>query len=365
MKIVYITKAYYPSQSARSLRATELAQQFARLGHDVTVYTVIGLTDYAEYTAQTGVKVKLLPTKWIMGTLPKSKIRTFFIRLLSVLTNKYTEFPNIEFMSLVPKLLSSERRVDLLITSAVPYPIHFGAARAKKKLGDAFPKTWVSDCGDPFMGNNISKPFFWFKYLELNWGKMTDYVTIPIKEAASAYYPNVQVKIHIIPQGFDFSTVKVDADFQGNDIPHFAYTGTIYPGYRDLSTFLEYLCTVKEDFRFYVYTKNLESVGRFKSRLNEKLILNGYIPRKELIFQLSQMDFLINLTNHTKAQLPSKLIDYGLSGRPILDISTPFQEADQFSSFIKRDYSRAHAIENIQQYNIKNIAEQFISLTKM
>ena len=364
MKIVYITKSFYPNQSARALRATELSKQFVKMGHEVTVYTVAGMTDYSDYYEKTGVHVRVVPTKWIVGALKKSKIRLFFIRLLSVLFNKITEFPNIEFLSIVPKLLASEKDVDLLITSAVPFEIHFGAAKAKKEMGNTFPRVWISDCGDPFMGNDVSKPFFWFKYLELQWGKMTDYVTIPLKEAAKAYYPNVQDKLRVIPQGIDFSSVKIKEGFTRNTIPHFAYTGTIFPGYRDLTSLLEYLCTIPDDFRFYVYTKSPKTIECFRNRLNEKLILKGYIPREELIYQLSQMDFLINLCNQSTVQSPSKLIDYGLSTRPILDISTPFMEIDDFKSFMKGDYSNAHKIENIQQYNIKTIAEKFLALTK-
>ena len=364
MKIVIITKSYYPHQSARALRATELAQQFAKMGYDVTVYTVIGIEECTEYTKKTGVKVKSIKTRWILSPSNQSKIRGFFIRVFSVLFSRFTEFPNIEFLSIVPKLLAKEKNVDLLITSAFPYPIHFGAARAKKKLGDAFPKTWISDCGDPFMGNDVSKPFFWFKYLELNWGKMTDYVTIPIKDAAKAYYPNVQDKIRVIPQGLDFSSIRINNNFTKNDIPHFAYSGTIFPGYRDLTSFLEFLCTVNDDFRFYVYTKDSQTIDSYKCRLKEKLVLNGYIPRTDLVYQLSQMDFLINLTNKSSIQSPSKLIDYALSKRPILDIQTPFSEHNNFISFMHRNYSMAHVVPDIQQYNIEVIANQFISLTQ-
>ena len=364
MRIILISKSYFPNQSARALRTTELAQQFARMGHDVTVYTVVGQENYEQYTSNTGVKIELINTRWIPSAHPKSGLKNFFIRGFSFLFGRFIEFPNIELIWRVKEILAKEKNVDLLVTIALPYPIHWGAAFAKKKLKGSFPKTWVSDCGDPYMGNDVYRPFFYFKYLEKFWGNMTDYVAIPIKEASPAYYDNVQDKIRVIPQGFDFSTIKLNNCFVGNEIPAFAYTGTIFPGYRDLTTFLEYLCTVDKDFRFYVYTKTPDTVLVFKDRLKEKLIVNDYIPRQELIYQLSQMDFLINLTNQTTVQSPSKLIDYGLSKRPILDISTPFKEADIFGSFISGDFSRQHPAIDVGQYNITRIAEQFIALTK-
>ena len=364
MKIIIISKSYYPNQSARAMRATELAQQLARMGHNVIVYTVIGLSNYKEYTEQTGVKVELISTKWMSSTTPQSSMKSFLIKGLSVLFGRFMEFPNIEFVFKVPEILEQEKDVDLLITVALPYPIHWGAAFAKKKMKEQFPKTWVSDCGDPYMGNDVFTPYFYFQYLEKFWGKMTDYVTIPIKEAAKAYYENVQEKIRVIPQGFDFTKTKIDENFTGNDIPTFAYTGTIFQGYRDLTTFLDYLCTIDTDFRFYVYTRTKDTVLPYKEKLKNKLIISDYIPRQELIYKLSRTDFLINLTNQSVVQSPSKLIDYGLSGRPILDISTPFVEKESFEAFMKKDYSGKHLEFDIQQYNIEVIAKQFLALAQ-
>ena len=45
--------------------------------------------------------------------------------------------------------------MDMLITIAYPHSIHSGAARAKKKYSAIFPKTWICDCGDPFMLNPV------------------------------------------------------------------------------------------------------------------------------------------------------------------------------------------------------------------
>ena len=36
-KILIVTRAFYPTQSPRSFRATELAKELYRQGHDVTV----------------------------------------------------------------------------------------------------------------------------------------------------------------------------------------------------------------------------------------------------------------------------------------------------------------------------------------
>ena len=60
------------------------------------------------------------------------------------------------------------------------------------------------------MGNSVTKPYFYFKYLEKFWGKKTDFITVPVIEAKNAYYIEVEHKIVEIPQGFDFSDIKLE-----------------------------------------------------------------------------------------------------------------------------------------------------------
>ena len=117
MKIVIISKSYFPIQSARALRATELAQQFARLGHDVTVYAVAGLADYSEYTERTKVKVRMIRTYLIPSNIKWSKFHAFVIKVFSVVFGRLFEFPSIELRYCVPRLLNKEKDVDLLILS--------------------------------------------------------------------------------------------------------------------------------------------------------------------------------------------------------------------------------------------------------
>jgi hypothetical protein len=87
----------------------------------------------------------------------------------------------------------------------------------------------------------------------------------------------------------------------------------------------------------------------------------GY-GREDIIKACSQADFLINVKNPSSVQTPSKLIDYGIAGRPILDISNDFCEQKQFEEFCKRDYSHQHRIPDMEQYKIENVADQFIKL---
>ena len=66
MKIVVVTQNCFPYISPRSNRATELAKEFVRQGHDVTLYALLGDVDYFDFCENTGVKVSRNMVCWIM-----------------------------------------------------------------------------------------------------------------------------------------------------------------------------------------------------------------------------------------------------------------------------------------------------------
>src|SRR5690606_7143529 len=168
------------------------------------------------------------------------------------------EYPNIEYYFKVKKALKKQKKnnkyYDLLISIAVPYPIHWGVASVWKKKKN-IAQTWVADCGDPFMGqeNDTFKYPFYFKYIEKWFCRKADYITVPTEGAIKAYYSESHHKIRVIPQGFRFEDVKI-ASQDVNDYPHFAYAGGLIPGRRDPKEFFEFLVNYPHPYKFYIYT---------------------------------------------------------------------------------------------------------------
>lgn len=88
----------------------------------------------------------------------------------------------------VGKIIKENPNMDMLITIAYPHSIHSGAARAKKLYPEIFPKTWICDCGDPFMLNPFIKAPKFMKRFEDMWCSMCDYIAVPTKESYKGYY---------------------------------------------------------------------------------------------------------------------------------------------------------------------------------
>lgn len=349
------------------MRATELAKEISRQGHKVTLYAVLGEYDYSNFENEYGIKVKNLgPTRFATFNSDGHRNNEVFIqKVFRKVFHKILEYPDVELAFKVSGALKRENNVDLLITVAIPYPLHWGAAYRKEKvLPQNFPKTWVADCGDPYMGNKFHKHPFYFKYIEKWFCKKADYLSIPIEKAKSAYYKEFHHKIRIIPQGFDFSISNTLRTTPNNNVQTFIYAGVFYKDLRDPRPFLDYLCSKQtRAFKFVVYTKSAHLLKGYKEALGDKLDIRDYIPREELLGVMAQADFLVNFENKGSVQSPSKLIDYALAKRPVLSIeANQFVDKELIDRFLKKDYSRALQIKNIEQYNIANVAKDFLNL---
>lgn len=369
MKIVIISGTMFPHISARSFRTTELAKGFAKMGHDVTLYSILGQYDYSQMEKEfPNLCIKTLGKSYFGnpnsdGYLKKNIIQKILTRLLY----NIIDYPRCEYFFKTIKALKREGEFDYLITIAHPYGIHWGAAYYKKKyLNNLKFKYWISDCGDPFMGDpDVKRCRVIQQPLEKFWGKMTDQIVIPVENGRNAYFEEVRRKITVIPQSVDFNSFEL-VEYKKNSVPTFFYSGAVYPNMRDPKKFLEYLSKVEYDFRFVVYVPSDKVFGDFKDVLGDKLEIHRYISRTSLMKVMSSMDFLININNNSEVQTPSKLIDYSISKRPILNISTdfPIKERTNFEEFIKGDYSAQYLVKNVEQYDSKNVCLKFTNLYK-
>lgn len=359
MKILVVSGSFYPENSPRSFRTTELVKEFSRLGHEVVVYVPEYECDYSDFLKSYS-NVKLHQMNCV------NEKRTFIIsEKISYLwfrfKNLFFESPYLPYYFKLKKVLENECGYDLLVSVAVPHPIHWGIGRIYKKRKIA--ETWAADCGDPFMlcASVSMGKMFYFKWFEKLWCRKCDYITIPTAKAVNGYYPEFREKIRVIPQAFNFDEIVLD-EYVHNPVPTFAYFGRFVKGNTDPRPLLDYLLSTGKDFRFIVFSKQKELFSEYYDICGEKLILRDFLPRLEAIREMSKMDFLLYLPYKDDSQKPSKLIDYTLSGRPILTVYPYNIDTSTIDEFLNGNYSNQTHIDDIENYNIKNVAQQFINL---
>lgn len=365
-KILIVCRWFYPENSARALRATELAKEFARQGHNVTVITSErNEEDYLTLECRDKIRIKNFgKLKFPLIKESKKKYFNTISRIISRVLQILFEYPSIEIMWKIKRALREERHYDLLITIAVPHSIHWGTAWARNSK-HSIAKIWIADCGDPYMGNNIDtfKKLFYFKYLE-NWFlKKADFVSVPFEGAKDGYYEKYRYKIIVIPQGFKFEDFNVlISEYKKNEIPTFAYAGGFIKKFRDPRNFIKYLISLNREFKFIIYTYSPDIVKKYAEISKNRIEIYGIIPRSVLLKELSKMDFMVNIENETKIALPSKLIDYSLTGRPILSLPSNTVDKKLINDFLNGNYSNRLIIKNQDNYRIENVCKQFLSL---
>ncbi len=365
LKILLVSSGFYPEISPRSYRATELAKEMVRQGHCVVVITRYRDHDYSDFLKEYDIKLKMWG-KARFPTVPAFRIKPFSIlsRGLSRIMMVLFEYPAIEEMFRVKKILSDESGYDLMISFAVPYPVQWGVAWSRSDKHPVADK-WIADCGDPYMGDvldSFRKPFY-FKYLEKGFCRRANIITIPIESAKPAYYAEFHDKIRIIPQGFDFDLTERENYQPKNKVTTFAYAGGFLPGARDPRPMLDYLLTLDLPFKFVVYTNMPDMISSYKDKLRDKLEISDYIPREELLKVLATMDFLVNFDNNTTLNSPSKLIDYTIVNRPVLNIERNFNSSPLLE-FLNEDYRSRMQLPDAEQYHIKNVTQLFLDLLK-
>lgn len=365
-KILLVSSAFYPEISPRSYRATELAKEFCRLGYEVVIISKFRDYDYSEFTIKYPVTYKMWP-KPILPKIPNCKTKpfSFIARAVTRLSALLFEYPGIEDMFNVKQILKKENNYDLMISFAVPFPVHWGVAWARSEEHN-IAETWIADCGDPYMYARLDtfrKPFY-FKIFEKYFCRKCDYLTVPFDEMKNQFYPEFRSKIKVIPQGFNQSEIVLFESKPEYNKPVFIFAGSIIPKKRDLTLFLDFISSLPRDFLFIIYTNQQEWYKRYKELLGEKLVINEYIDRLSLIYEMSKADFLVNVDtihdNQTNIEaIPSKLIDYALANRPILNINSSWLDKEMVTEFLNKDYSRRRVIEK-SRYDITKIVEKFL-----
>ena len=357
MKIVIVSGDFYPNNSPRSFRTTELVKQFSKLGHEVTIYIPRNNKDYGDFIKKYPAQIKYYDVKSGLSG------NSLFTRILSRLLSMFLEYPDSSMISSIKDNLKRESGYDLLITIAMPHPIHWALGKLYDS-GCKIAKTWIADCGDPYMlcgTNRIAKPFY-FRSIEKLWCRKCSYISVPTEDAKNGYYPEFRDKIRVIPQGFDFTEVKIQ-EYKRNDIPTFVFSGNIIPHVRDPRPLLDYLSGIDRNFKFIFYSTKHHLLNPYKERMGDRLEIHGYIPRLDLLYVLSGADFLVNIKNATSVQTPSKLIDYSLTRRPILSVDPQNLDTAVIDEFLDGNYAHQFKVKDVEQYNIINVANKFLNLT--
>ncbi len=362
-KILIVSNAFYPENSPRSIRTTELAKELTIQGNLVTLISHPN-PGVAEHCEQNGILFKSMGS--VTYPVPKVKgkgIVRLFWRTITRFSSLLFEYPNIQLIFLVKKALQNEKGYDGLISVAVPHPIHWGVARIwTKKIA----KVWIADCGDPYVGNvndTFKKPFY-FKYIEDWTFNKVDYITVPFEGARQGYSEKIQHKIKIIPQGLSFPVLQKSINIDEDDSTvKFAYSGNIGSYQKLLKIFSEQLDQIELDYKFFIFTKERHVwLNALSEKTLQKCVISDYLERKELLTELLKVDFLLHFPYEVDLQKSLKLVDYTYIKKPILSYKAANANSERLFNFLQKNFDHESQDINIEEYRIENVTKKFLEL---
>lgn len=360
MRVLIVSKYYYPQNTPRSFRTTELVREFIRRKHEVTLALPV---DATKHIVEPQVKVLDLGGLEMIRFFKRVNSMPYFGRYIQRILDLFFHLPDLILALQLWRRKGIFGEYDLVISIAVPHSIHWGVSYVRWSNNN-LAKTWIADCGDPFMGDRTDsfRKLFYFKYLENFFCKSADFISVPTENSKHGYDTQFADKIVVIPQGFEFKSHRSANNKLYNEIT-FGYAGRFIPNIRDPRSFLDYLVSLDLPYKFIIYTRQSKTIDQYVHRSGGRIVTRDYIERNDLLKELSKMHFLINFENLEGVQSPSKIIDYSLTGRPILSISTP-DSFRSFERFYQGDYSKQLKLDNLHDYNITNVVSKFIELTR-
>ena len=367
MRITILSAVFFPQLHPRAFRATELALELARQGHDVTEVNLKTIEDfdYDAFAKEKGIKIiNLNLSKATTLAAQKSDTRSGWLGIVINFVKYYLLSGKLFWKSSrIAERLECLKDADLVIALSTPFEVHYGFAKYISKNGKSF--TAIADSGDPFFYSKQTKRAIWFKYIEKWVYKQMDYLTIPTENAISLYTKLIpEGKIKIIPQGFDMSHLRLYTGERQNPVK-FAYAGVFYWDIRNPKFLFDYLENSDTEYEFHLFMRSRDAVFdalmKKYEKLPSKMRISYNVPHDELIYELSKMHFLVNIENLSNTQMPSKLIDYGMAGRPIYSCNENSFEEIKIKQFMNGDYKESYNVD-LKKYDIRNIAKQFIDL---
>ncbi len=390
MKILIISYYYTPAISPRAFRWTSIAEYWAKQGEQVTVICSCD-SNLKRNEIVNGVHIhrtgntiiKTLRKQFIndnsiknkkLNKQGRSKNRLpLFLKWIYDHTWKKVYWPDFAclwyFSALKKaKYLFKTYKYDILISVSVPFTCNMVGLNLKKSFPQA---CWIMDVGDPFcvldtiMINNKNNNKIYKKINYFIEKKIVNYanaISVTNKIFFKKYidlFPVSAKKIYIIPPLISLNNNDKNKSriFLSKDKIKFVFIGSLYKKTRNpkflLKLFSELLQTHLSDRLELHFFGNISDCYNFfkpyTSLLDNKIFLHGLVNHNTAQQIMIEANFLVNIGNSKSYLLPSKLVEYTSTGKPILNLIK--NDSDSTVSFLNKYSASLSLLEDMTVLN--------------
>lgn len=372
MKILIISYSYHPSLTPRAFRWAAIAEHWAKEGHRVDVVCeTVPLRAASEII--NGVHVRRVGNNFLgrlkskAGAQMKTGRASAFGKLKGALTALVKKVGRYAWRTLYwpdyacfwywsasseANALQAANDYDVVYSSSIPFTGHLVALGMKNKYPGL---EWIADIGDPFCfsdGVTVNN-FALYENLNIRYEKKVfslanaiSVTTSATKERYGEIFPFAASKISVIPPLLSVDPsieTGIPRLFQKDGKIRLVFLGTLYKTIRDPGNLLRlYAKLLESDFaerlelHFYGDTCSCQDCFEpYHDLIGKKIFLHGLVNRETAAAAMKDADILVNIGNDTAYQLPSKVVEYLATMKPILNFA---QTAQDSSAAFFRNY---------------------------
>lgn len=422
-KILIIAYLTPPAATPRAIRLEALASHWVKAGHTVDIVTVgdhvVETTSYGNLHRVTSKLLKSLTRsrdtqKAAAASGGKVSLKGWILSLISNLWWKVFAWPDGNCLWIFPavkkaKELLKTNQYDAVMSISTPFSGHVAAYFALKKYKHL---PWLTDSGDPFslVPESPANNYYLYSFLNKSFERKIlahcDHFSITTEGTRKIYadaFPEYADKLVVIPPLYSSSKpVPLTAEEVRNDNEgtiNIIFIGFLYRKMRNPSNALNIFIKLFErypelkDRCRITFWGGLGDCPDIFAEYASVLPLSfcGPLPHSDVMNTMQKSSILLNLGNITNFQTPSKIIEYALSGRPVLNVSVipddstvPYfagdstflnlegykditsDELDRLADFIAASPTASRAQDVLDRiwknHNIDNIAAQYTAL---
>lgn len=364
MNILIVSYIYEPAQNPRSFRWTALSEYWSANGHNVTVVTGTKLQTKENASHDQRVRVVRVPGIFIdrfrslkEKSLPtnyqnecsynniKALAKEQFKKKIHIIYNwtlKKIQWPDYSWHWILPaknciKKLLTDKSYDLMISVSHPFSSHVIGAMIKHENSGL---KWIMDIGDPFCFLDKTPVNNFMLYRKLNFEierryfRKANKISVTTQETYNEYFrifPEAGEKIFVIPPLLSIPTLNWpvhESYIDEAQIKRLLFIGQLYQNIRHPRLLIDFFMRARKQLHDDVelhfvggydgmegYIEEIKNKEEFKS-----VVFHGRQTREFAIKMMHTADWLVNISNETVYQLPSKLVEYVSTGKPILNV---------------------------------------------
>ena len=335
-KILVVTHQYLPHVSPRTTRWKLIVDDLINKGHEVTVVTgtqqlheeknivYVGSKSSSSVVSQMREKSNNLSGSNIIKRLFYKILKKIYRTIVK--TFAWPDYSMFWLLSIYRNKKNLNIDYDQIISVSLPFSSHIAAYIINKKNK----KEWAMDIGDPFTlkndapENNRILYGFLNRYYENKFYSLASKIIFTHEEARSAHIDYFNIDIEKTYIGNPISNFKEEIysaslHYNYNLLPKkFGYFGVFTKGVRSPKNFMKFFKDTKNiEFHWYVNDDSKNEITTHSKEVDS--IFHPIVKREEALkLMASSFHCLISIGNLNTTQIPSKVIEYISTGKPVI-----------------------------------------------